>query len=266
MRPKLNTKDLVKNIQYACERADYLTMTALAAEIGIPRATFSRIFNGKRAPNLKHLQKISKHLRCRIDDLRLPHAKFKRLIDEKIAGTGLPLLLFRTTKQFADTWAETSEKYKGQYIMYNGRNSEGTTIASLVSLGKPTKEGIEFSLTNPYRDSGNYTAYEYSGLIFPVGDFLYGFAEQKLNRYELLSVILYASRTPEFSILRGLISGIGVKEGASVVSSSAVILVRQRRPIRDWRAELDRRLGYIPTTSLPVIVQRFDMKVLKVDT
>jgi hypothetical protein len=75
-------------------------------------------------------------------------------------------------------------------------------------------KGSRSFLVNPYLTNENYyEAYEYSGIMYPVSDYLYFFGEQRTGNYEIIFMITDASPEPVPTLLQGCITAIGVRGG-----------------------------------------------------
>jgi hypothetical protein len=97
---------------------------------------------------------------------------FSETFENLAATSDLVFLSFRTTKQSMGRCEEIVARYKGHYLLYYPQTDDGTVIASLLSIERATKEGIQVSLINPHRDSnGAVAAYEYVGYMYPVREF-----------------------------------------------------------------------------------------------
>jgi hypothetical protein len=169
----------------------------------------------------------------------------------------LVFLAFRTTKQSIQRCEEIVTRYGGQYLIYYPQTDDGSVIASLLSIGRATKEGIEVGLINPHRDSiGKVTAYEYTGYMYPVREFFYFYFEQRSADYEILSLIIHESRTPPVNVLKGIISGVGVLDELSFIAARPIVAVRRQRNIDNWQAALGTELGYIPAGKVPEIARK----------
>ncbi|MEA2918598.1 MAG: hypothetical protein QOJ15_10679 [Bradyrhizobium sp.] len=152
---------------------------------------------------------------------------------------------------------EIAARYAGQYVIYYPQTEEGTIIASLLSIGRATREGIDVSLLNPHRDSNDQmTAYKYAGYMYPVREFFYFYFEQAEAEYEILSLIIHESRTPHVSVLNGMLSGVGILEESSFIAARPVVVLRRQRQITDWQKALGTDLGYIPSGRVPEAVRR----------
>lgn len=128
---------------------------------------------------------------------------------------------------------------------------------SLLEIIRLAKEGIEFTLVNPYLGVDDaYSAFTYSGYMLPVDEFLYFFGEQDKGTYEILTMIFKSPGSPEADFLNGLWAGIGVKDGDKFVASVPALACRTRKPIEDWREHVGTDLGFVMADTLPEIVRR----------
>jgi hypothetical protein len=167
------------------------------------------------------------------------------------------LLSFRAIQSNLDRWEEISARYAGQYNVHYGLDSKEEILVSLLTIERPTKEGIEVAFINPYREpGGEISVYEYAGFMYPVRDYLYFVCEEKSADYDILSIIIHDAHTPRVSMLKGLISGIGVRDGISSIAARPILVLRRSRPIEDWKAALGREIGYFPNDKVPEAIRR----------
>jgi transcriptional regulator with XRE-family HTH domain len=230
--------DFPCNLCHLFGLARHANQETFATELGINRSTVSRLMNGQRRPNDRHLERIAKYAGLSNPKyLLIEHSEFRRLVAHKETRSDLALLSFRTTITSLWQCASIFAEYEGQYVVYYRRDEpddEKNVIASLLSIERVTDEGISVRFYNPYQErAGEVTAFEYSGMLFPVSEFLYIIAEQAKNNYEILSLIIRSSPTPRVTALRGLIAGIGVKSGRSYIAARPIVAVRRKNRITD---------------------------------
>jgi len=250
--------DFARNLQHLFVLSGKKTREQFAFALGLERTMLSKLMSGRRPPTPMHLWKIASFAGCTADDLLFGHAKFRSIMQDYTTRSNLMLLSFRSIKKSVAEFSEALKTYKGQYLVYYASETS-PALASLLSINKVTKEGIEFTFVNPYRaNDGSLSAYEYSGYMYPVSEFLYFICEQKTRDYEILSLILYKSRGPHVSLLSGLITGIGVKEdNTGWIASVPIIAYRRLKGIEDWQAALrNNELGFIAWDKLPEVVRR----------
>lgn len=125
-------------------------------------------------------------------------------------------------------------------------------IASLLALDRLTPNGLYATLTNPHKDSaGAISAYEYEGFAYPVREYIYFLLEQKNSDYEILSMILREARTPNVSVLKGMVAGIGVDQEVSYIAARPLVALKRQRVIDDWRSLFGKELGYLREDTVP---------------
>lgn len=229
----------------------------MGKKLGIDRSVLSKLLTGARAPTSRHRVQIARYFGLKQSDFDLPKNAFLDVIENIVAKSDLVFLRFRTTKQNMQRYEQVVARYGGQYLIYYPQTDDGSVIASLLTIGRETKEGIEVSLINPHRDlSGKVTAYEYAGYMYPVEEFFYLYLEQKPADYEILSMIFHQSRTPQVNILKGIISGVGVLDELSFIAARPIIALRRQQNIDDWQTALGTELGYIPAGKVPEIARK----------
>ena len=254
--------DFCKNLEWLRSRSG-LSKAAFAEELKIDRTSLSRLFSGKRPPTQFQLEKLAKYGGFDADDLLLPHTEF--LLRNKATSSNLVLLAFRTIRGNLSRQREIFDVYRGQYaVYYRGKKivkEERRVVGSLLDIDRRTEDTIQFRFINPYLlANGEWSAYEYSGFLFPVGETLYLLGEQKSQQYEILSMLIQMSPAPKVNILRGLMTGVGVEKVGGVdrghIAARSIVVSRRRRPLENWRSALMTELGYFPESKLSEVVQR----------
>jgi transcriptional regulator with XRE-family HTH domain len=246
-----------ENLDHLYRSHGFPNQSAFGSAVGINRPAVSRLLTGARPPTPDQQLRIARYFKLQPSDLDLAPEDFLRRFESLTTESNLVFLAFRTTKQNIPRCEEISARYKGDYLIYYPQTEDGTVIASLLSIGRATKEGIEVSLINPHRDSeGAVTAYEYVGYMYPVREFFYFYFEQKIADYEILSLVIHESRTPQVNVLKGIISGVGVLEELSLIAARPIIVLRRRQELKNWQAALGTELGYIEAGRVPEIARR----------
>ncbi|WP_061850526.1 helix-turn-helix transcriptional regulator [Bradyrhizobium sp. DOA1] len=244
-----------KNIRYLA--ALYrLKHGSLATELGWDRTVVTKLMSGKRKPNTTQLTKLALFFRVPAADLEGDHEQFCAGIAGASASSDLPLLAFRTLRENTQRWQATFDKYRGQYVLYYVHDPE-LVIGSLLTLDRITGDGLHAKFINPHRDAGGHiSAYEYEGYGYPVREYIYFLLEQKNANYEILSIILRDSATPTVHLMKGMVSGIGVRNETSFIAARPLVAIKRNRAIDDWRSALGNDLGYLPRTRIPEGAQR----------
>jgi transcriptional regulator with XRE-family HTH domain len=254
--------DFCKNLEWLRSRSG-LGKAAFADELKIDRTSLSRLFSGKRPPTPSQLDKLAKYGGFDAEDLLLPYNEFMER--NKKISSNLVLLAFRTIRANLSRQKTIFDAYCGQYtVYYRGKKrvkGERRVVSSLLDIHRRTQDTIQFRFINPYLlPTGEWAAYEYSGFVFPVGETLYLLGEQKSQEYEILSMLIQMSPAPKVSILRGLMTGVGVENVGGVdrghIAARSIVLSRRRRPLGDWRAGLTTELGFLPESKMPEVIQR----------
>jgi transcriptional regulator with XRE-family HTH domain len=251
-----------QNLLYLRNRKG-LSQQEFALAVEIDRSALSRLETGERTPQAVHLEKLAVYSGLTDpEDLLIAHETFRRIINNQDVKTNLMLLSFRSIKKNLERCESIVKTYGGQYTVYYGRTepSADTTkqiVTSLLTIEQSTTEGIVFHFVNPYQEqNGEWSAFEYSGLMYPVSEFLYFIGEQSKNEYEILSMIMQTSPTPKVTTLRGIITGIGVQKDRSFIAARPLVALRRQKPIADWRSVLNKELGYLPEGRIPELVRR----------
>jgi hypothetical protein len=246
-----------ENLSYLYQLRGFASAEVFGKVVGIDRSGVSRLLSGARAPTANQKMRIARYFELRAVDFDLTKDEFLEVAENVVTKSNLVFLAFRTIRQNLPRFEDVAHRYEGQYLVYYPQSRDGSVIASLLSIGKSTKEGIAVRLINPHRDSsGTVTAYEYAGYMYPIREFLYFYFEQKPADYEILSIILHESRAPQVNVLRGMISGVGVLDDLSFIAARPIVVQRRRRNIENWESALGNELGYIPSGRVPEIARK----------
>jgi transcriptional regulator with XRE-family HTH domain len=244
-----------KNLRYLA-RLHRLKQEDLAKELGWHRTVLAKLMSGERDPNVQQMSTLISFFRIEGAALELDHEAFRARFDGSAVFSNLPLLTFRTLRENASRWQTSFEKYRGQYLLYYLHEPE-TVIGSLLEIDRLTTDGMHVTLINPHKDSsGDISAYEYGGYVYPVREYMYFLLEQKTNDYEILSIVLHEARTPSVNVLKGMISGIGVVNEVSYIAARPLVALKRQRAIDSWRDAVGRELGYRPQASIPEAARR----------
>ena len=243
------------NINYLLE-LNNLKQEPLAIALGWSRPVLAKLVSGQRLPAVHQLIKIANHFSIDPADFELDPSAFK----DRVAGqaSSLPLRKFRSIGKNSAQWLSHLERYGGQYFVYYRQNKKGVILSSLLSFDGVTPDGMRAAVINPHEDqTGTLTAYEYDGYAYPVGASIYCMFEQKHADYEILSIVLHEARTPSVSVLRGMISGIGVaSDGAGYIAARPLVAVKNTKTSVKWRNALGRELGYLPEAMVDTFIVR----------
>jgi transcriptional regulator with XRE-family HTH domain len=255
--------EVAQNLRWLCDRAG-LDRTKLAEATHIDRTVISKILSGKRPPTSTQLLTLAKHFDVLDpDELKFSHDTFVETY--KAADSNLLLRSFRAVRSHLPRLQSIYESYRGQYGVYysraSGKDDERLVVASLLDVHRLTREAIEFRFINPHKlPTGEWSIYDYSGFLFPIGETLFLLAEQKDNDYEVLTILIQMSHGPQVRLLKGLMSGVGVKteEGAERhwIAARPVVLHKRRTRIESWRSSISQELGFLQETKLPEFVRR----------
>ncbi|MBS0235540.1 MAG: helix-turn-helix transcriptional regulator [Proteobacteria bacterium] len=257
--------DFAKNLTELIQRLKPRKMEQIAEEIGIDRSTLSRLKNGIRAPSTDHLEAIANYTGLpERDRLLLPHAVFKKMLDQGAPTADSPIHGLRVVARNLAGCKEAEKVYAGQYVLYTPSTRPGKVVASLLEIGQTTSNGLSVNLINPYNGhEGEYLAFEYRGFMVPVAEYLYIFAEQLTGGYEVLSLIFHSAPVAPAQMLEGVQSGVGVIKNEKFIAAVPVVGYRLRNRISRWRDALGSQLGYLEIAGLPeVIRQKFIGKEL----
>ena len=248
--------NFTKNFGYLYHQSTCETDDEFGRKIGLSRWTVNKLLRGNREPTTRNLKNIAENCGVDPNDLYLGHKTFRKLYLSKSINSGYMVHALRTVKSNLHRCRDIFLKYSGQYIVYTNRPEKGIVGASLLDILRVTKNGIEFTMINPYREGSEHTAFEYKGYMMPIDEFLYFIGEQKENSYEILTMIFHLSGAPTSGLLLGLWSGIGVRDGMKSIASVPAVAVRRKKRIEDWRSVLNVDLGSIKAKTLPEMVQR----------
>jgi hypothetical protein len=234
-----------------------INQVALAQKLGWDRTVLSKLMTGKRPPNVVQKEALAHHFVVGVAELDLDHEAFCARLGGDGKSSTLPLLTFRNVRENTRRWQPTFNKYRGQYVVYYRHVEEGIVIASLLVLDRLTGDGLHATLTNPHKDSsGSISAYEYEGYAYPVREYIYFLLEQKNADYEVLSIILREARTPTVTVLRGMITGIGVDKEVSYIAARPLVAQKRQRAIDNWRAVVGKELGYLREDSVQGVARK----------
>lgn len=234
----------------------------IAHKLGISPSFVSKLVGGKANPSPILLERVAISFGLRVDDLLLPNTKLRLLVlgsDRRVRQHTFfdqgraPLVRFDCITKHEHLWEGCFRRHRGQYILYNLLSDQPElAAASLMDIEMLTERGIQISIMNPSRsEDGHWFAYKYVGLLYPIAEFLYIFAEQLESDYELLSVIVKAAPEPVPDILEGVITGIGVRTGNKKIAQQKLVMKYQKRRVRDWHALVGSRLGILEKSTLP---------------
>jgi len=196
------------------------------------------------------------------NDAFIEHYAIKRRAPEEKSVSAPANVSFRAIEAYKHLWKSAFDIHRGQYIGYwKAADLQGHYVANLVEISGISKNGLEFTLINPYIrddvDQDNVRTWRYSGVVYPVADYLYFYGEQIDSAYELFSMIMTASPIAPPDLLRGCLSGIHVKDGRKDIAVNiVVVLMFLRKPIANWRSEIGERLGKLPAGKVPSRVRK----------
>jgi hypothetical protein len=240
--------DFRKNLEELIVRSDVRSVKVFAGKLGLGRTVISRLRSGAREPTPPQLRAIAEFAGfLSADDLLRPHNEFLEILTKGHGPNGSPLHTLAVLQRNVPRCAELLADYKGQYILYAPSSRENTVVASLFEITGVSQHGMTVRLVNPYNGhDGDYLAFEYAGFMVPASEYLYVFAEQVTENYEVTTLIFHAPPLRPVRVLEGIWSGIGVKRNRKFISASPAVAIWAQKPIADWREELGGRLGYLP--------------------
>lgn len=251
LRPK--QPDLPKILHHALTSFD-MQKGQLADEIGVSGSTMSRLLRGETLATMSALESFAKFCGIDIKDTQLGFDHFLKILQYGEKNSLFMLHSLSTVKENISQCRKIEKNYTGQYLVFY--KSLESVVVSLMSIGKTTKNGISVKIINPHRGSdGIFREFVYTGYMLPVGEFLYFACEQINMRYELLTMILHSSPTDEPTFLRGILSGIGVRDATKSVASISVYLQKQTRPLN--KLQLSKKIKYSNLGETPAAVQKF---------
>lgn len=159
------------------------------------------------------------------------------------------------TRHFSGRSSEFCDQYAGQYVLYTQRENN-QSMRSLFTIRDV--EGVpKFQMVNPYyRSHKQVSAFEYTGYAVGAEQFIYFVGEQTHNEYELIYLAFYAPRGADADLLRGIMSGVGVRKEVDYVASVPAVLVRTQQQICNWRDAIGSTLGLVQTSELREDIQR----------
>lgn len=250
--------DFIQNLEAVIARSGIDSVKGFAREVGLARTCISRLRSGTRGPTASQLRAIAQFVgMITPEDLLKPHEEFLNVLDSGNPPSGSPLHSLRPLSKSLTRCRSLAPDYAGQYVLYAPSSRENTVVASLLELGVVDQAGIQTSIINPYNGhDGDYLAFEYTGFMVPVSDYIYVFAEQKTENYEVTSLIFHAPPVKPARMLEGIWSGIGVKSNRKFVSASPVVALRLAKPIENWRGALGEQLGYLSSGKIPRVVSK----------
>ena len=253
-----NVSDFSKNLEELMIRSDLGSVKIFANKLGLGRTVISRLKSGAREPTLAQLRAIAEFAGfLSPDDLMRPHDEFLEILTKGHGPSGSPLHSLAVLQRNVPRCAELLGDYKGQYILYAPSSRENTVVASLFEITGVSQHGMTVRLVNPYNGhDGDYQAFEYAGFMVPASEYLYVFAEQIAEDYEVITLIFHAPPVRPVRVLEGVWSGIGVKRNRKFISASPAVAVWAQRPIENWREELGERLGYLPIGKAGELVRQ----------
>jgi len=248
---------VLQNINTIMKKSGAGTQEEFARQCGFSQSGLSKILASTRNPTDDVLRKIAFVGGVDVSDLQLNPEDFHDIINNITISSNLCMISLRTIKDNLYRCREVFKDYEGQYILYNSSSENKIFVASLLSLNRVTKEGIEFTLINPYKGvDGRYQTFKYKGFAFPVNKYLYLFAEQEDQDYEILTIILSLSSAPKVNILEGAQTGIGVLNDRAYVASTYCCCVKQNNIIKDINKELPGKLGYLKEEKISEMVKK----------
>jgi transcriptional regulator with XRE-family HTH domain len=254
-----------KNFEFLYLQSQAFSDDHFGQMLSLGRTTVNRLRNGTRQPSSKQLNQIAKYCGMETTDLLLENNAFIKIYEGKRINSGYMIHSLRTVQENLSHCKEVFEKYGGQWQVYTNCSTDGIVICSLLSILRATKNGIEFEMINPYLEDESYDAYTYKGYLIPIQDYLYFIGEQKENSYEVLTMLFHTSGAPKPTLVTGLWTGVGVKDGVKCIASVSAVAQKRKQPIEDWREHLGLDLGYVQANKLSKLVQtKLSSEVLKV--
>lgn len=246
-----------------------LNIKSFAAYLHIDRPYLSKLLNQRIVlkSKTKTLQQIATALKVSTNDLIYSPSYFTNAFAKAQGRTFSSIetcsnehqhVILHCVNQYRSSWQEQFDRHKGQYILYShllykdASITKKTIVISMLDINEICKEGIKFSLINPYPTTAKkYNYYQYTGVMYPVSEYLYFFGEQQSNYYEIIFMITDSSPEPIPQFLDGCITAIAVRRGNKMIGQSPIVLEHQVEPIRDWREVMDTKLGWFDEDDVP---------------
>lgn len=251
------TSDFAKNLEHLFNESGCRTRGEFASRLGIDRTRVSRLLNGKDEATKSERVRIAEVFDLEVSQLYSYNDHFMKAIGNLGVKRFIDAKKLHVLDDFIRITSKESAKYRGQYNLYYSGTDPDICIASLVTIGKKFNNGLEFEMINPYEFAdGSYGAFEYKGIMYISEFAIYVIAEQTKKDYELLNLIFYTSPLSEVKVLKGIISGIGVKHEQRFVAANSAVLLKRASPIRSWKEKLGSELGYVRRESLPELIRR----------
>lgn len=256
---KAMSTNFSKNLRHLYEISGCTTQSEFAFQFAIDRSRMNKLLGGKAASSRAEKIKLSMKLGPIFDRIEDDHKSFIQYMENEGVRRFIDPDKFKLIRSTDENRTAEINRYKGQYILYYGGGEKSEyCISSLVTIGKSYHNGLEFKMINPYRfTDGQYGHFAYDGVMYlsDVGVFM--IAEQVENDYEILSMIFHSSPLSDVRILRGVVSGIGIRGERRYVASNAAVLLKRTALIHDWQKSLGRELAYLPIAKLPEIVRQY---------
>src|SRR5262249_40293522 len=144
-------------------------------------------------------------------DFERPHARFVDLMSW--AGEGKTIIsdfatierrvVLASTERWKPDLGECFERHAGSYLMHSCALSDPRVGAiSLLRIKEKTERGILFDLHNVDTREPDTKRYYYAGLMFPVGNNLTFYGEER-SLLEPLSMVTTSAQVPRSSVLWG---------------------------------------------------------------
>lgn len=246
-----------ENLELLFEQSALPTWTAFAEEVGISRATVSKLRNGRKLPARQHLKRLAQYSGLSSAELLADSAEFRLALGkvQPTETTGLQHLE-RLARQ-SESIDTIRKAYVGEFNLYTQRNSQDQTFGSHLSIHFAKHLYPEFELLNPFPlGTGRHRTFTYRGVAVFAFDTLYLIGSEANGEAGVMLLSFVKTPMSRALFLQGILSGIGIyqKREHRQLCSVPVVAVRRSRPLHDWRSELGKTLGLVDIATLPEMI------------
>lgn len=204
--------DFSRNLRLLTDH--YQSVADVSRRIGINRSQFNKYLSGRSAPSRHVLKTICDFFGVEDYEIRLPHAKFEKLVGLKpIAGPAGPAdrpYLNHLDRLVRQSRGDLSE-YEGFYFEYSySMTAPGLILRSLVMA--TTEDGVMSyqrleNMARPDRNERRVKC-KYRGLAFYLNDRIFLIDYDSLTGNEISQTVLYPNYRSRLTRLSGLKLGV----------------------------------------------------------
>lgn len=224
--------DFLHNITYCLKQLPPFkgtTRKEKARILGVDKTSIGRWLKGS-TPRDDHVTTLADLVGCSSKaDLYLPKRDFLQLT-QNLKGTIAyhdirPVVQFASIAKHEHLWDECVYRLQGTYFLYTRvLTNEQLVARSLLRIYEKTERGITFDIHNVDNRTTPRRVYKYGGLLFPVFDSVFFYAEESSFDEPLVMITTYSQvKSPENLIGYMLAVGVDPKTQARTPRGSKLV-------------------------------------------